>query len=438
MRYNAASGGIMADCGCEEYRELTRRRFLGATVGGGVASFLGLANPQLLFGALGGKRTADSVILLWMAGGQSHLDTWDPKPGTETGGPFSAIDTAVKGIQLSEHLPRIAKGFKDISLIRSLTSREGSHERATYLMHTGYAPLGSFQHSTIGSVIAKMKDADKGDLPPYISVGGQTWPAGYLGSNYAAFRVGNPNEPTQNIEYHKGVDAKRFQDRLTLLNTFDREFARGRSGADVIEAYAKHYEAAYQLMKSRDVSAFDLSGEPKELREQYGLTFFGQGCLLARRLVQKKVRFVEVNLGGWDTHQNNFETVAKQCKDLDQAVSALVEDLRKKDLLPRTVVLLCSEFGRTPKINTNNGRDHWPRVWSAMLAGGGIAGGRVIGASTPDGSEVADNPVTIGALHATLCRCLDIDPTKVNYAPDGRPIRIVQDATLQPPAELFS
>jgi hypothetical protein len=428
----------MTECGCEEYRELTRRRFLGATVGGGVASFLGLANPQLLFGALGGNRTADSVILLWMAGGQSHLDTWDPKPGTDTGGPFAAIDTAVKGIQISEHLPRIAKQFKDISLIRSLTSREGSHERATYLMHTGYAPLGSFQHSTIGSVIAKTMDHDTIDLPPYISIGGQTWPAGYLGSGYAAFRVGNPNEPTQNIDYHKGVDAKRFQNRLALLNQFDREFAKGRSGAEVIKAYANHYEAAYRLMKSRDVSAFDLAREPQALRARYELTFFGQGCLLARRLVEKKVRFVEVNLGGWDTHQNNFDTVSKQSDVLDPAISTLIEDLRSHDLLPRTVVLLCSEFGRTPKINANQGRDHWPRVWSAMLAGGGVAGGRVVGASTPDGSEVADNPVSIGALHATLCRCLDLDPTAVNYAPDGRPIRIVQDQSARPPAELFS
>ncbi len=425
-------------CGCDDYQQMTRRRFMGASLGTGVASFLGLANPQLLFGALGARRTAESVILLWMAGGQSHIDTWDPKPGTPTGGPFEAIETAAKGIQIAQHLPLIARQFKDVSLIRSLTSREGSHERATYQMHTGYAPLGSFQHSTIGSVVAKMADTHGMDLPPYVSIGGDTWPAGHLGRAYAAFRVGNPQEPTQNLDFHHGVDAQRFQKRLALLGQLDRQFASGRAGADVVKAYAEHYQAAYDLMRSRDVSAFDLSNEPQAVRARYGMTFFGQGCLLARRLVQKKVRFVEVSLGGWDTHNNNFETVERNCATLDQALSALIEDLRIKELLARTVVLLCSEFGRTPTINGNNGRDHWPRVWSAVIAGGGIVGGRIIGASTPDGAEVASDPVTVSGLHATLCKCLDLDAKAVHYAPDGRPIRVLQDASGQPPAALFS
>lgn len=424
--------------GCNEHLRFTRRRFLNGAIGAGAGSFLGLLRPEVLFAQPSKNRKADSVILLWMGGGMSHLDTLDPKPGTPTGGPFAAISTAVKDIRISEKLPRLAKEFKDLSLIRSLTSKEGSHERATYMMHTGYMPISSFQHSTLGSVTWKMLGQKNPDLPAYISIGRETWPAGFLGSNYAGFQIENPDRPAQNLEYHGSVDDKHFQARLKLLNEFDRKFAAEHRGAEVIEAYANHYKAAYKLMKSRSVAAFDLSGEPAPIRQRYGETYFGQGCLLARRLVQAGVRFIEVSFGGWDTHQQNFDRVAELSATLDQSVSALVADLRAKSLLERTLVVLASEFGRTPEINGNEGRDHWPRVWSAMLAGGGITGGRVHGESTPGGHEVAKDPVQIGQLHATVCKALGIDPTAQNTAPDGRPIRIVQDINLHPIDALFS
>ncbi len=423
---------------CPEHRRFTRRQLLGGAIGAGAGSFLGLLRPEILFAQPSGKRKADSVILLWMGGGMSHIDTLDPKPGVATGGPFEAIATSAKDIRISEKLPLLAKDFNDISLIRSLTSKEGSHERATYLMHTGYMPLSSFQHSTLGSVTWRSLGAKNPDLPAYITIGRETWPAGFLGSSFAPFQIENPDRPAQNLEYHRSVDDKHFQSRLKLLNEFDKKFAAEHRGADVIEAYANHYKAAYKLMKSKSVAAFDLSGEAQAIRERYGLTFFGQGCLLSRRLVQAGVRFVEVSFGGWDTHQDNFERVTELSAALDQGVSALLSDLRRLDMLDRTLVLLCSEFGRTPTINGNQGRDHWPRAWSALLAGGGIVGGKVIGSTDATGSEPAERPVQIGELHATVCKSLGIDPTAQNYAPDGRPIRVVQDVNLHPIDALFA
>jgi len=431
----------MLECGCAEYQILTRRAFLGSslnfTAGLGAAGLLGLANAELLFAEPGPRATAKSVILFWMAGGQSHLDTWDPKPTAKTGS-IESIETAVKGVRISEHLPRIAKEMASVSLIRSLTSKEGSHERASYLMHTGYRPIPNFQHSTVGSVIAKMKGRGNPDLPPYISIGGRTWPAGYLGSQWAPFHVANPDRPTQDIDYHSTVDDKRFQRRLRLLKRFDRRFYEQHKGREVIEAYAEHFQAAYDMMKSPAVAAFDMSRERHDVRAAYGETFFGQGCLLARRLVEVGIRFVEVVLPGWDTHRNNFETVKNLSGDMDRAVATLVADLRKRDLLDTTLIVLCGEFGRTPKVNENNGRDHWPRVWSGLIAGGGTVGGRVIGASSKAGHEVAKNPVTVGRLHATICKCLDIDPTRSNFTPEGRPIRVVKDEKDKPIGGLFS
>lgn len=428
----------MSSSGCQDYVTLTRRRFLGALGGAGAASFLGLWDPRILLASPGRNASADAVILLWMGGGQSHIDTWDPKPGTPTGGPFDAIQTVAADIRICEHFPRIASEFDDLSVIRSLTATEGNHERATYQMHTGYVPLGSFQHSTLGSVITRMKGRGDLGLPPYITIGGLAWPAGFLGTQFAPFRVANPQDPTRYLDYHRGVDEVRFRERLGLLREFDQRFRALHRKNDVLAAYAEHYKAAHRLMHSDSAKAFDLSREPETTRENYGATFFGQGCLLARRLTQAGVRFVEVTFPGWDTHVDNFEEIQSRAPELDRALAALIADLRQKDLLARTLVLLCTEFGRTPTVNKNTGRDHWPRVFSALIAGGGVLGGRAIGASSPGGEEVARDPVSVGQLHATLCRCLGIDYTDTNYAPDGRPIRVVKDPDAQPIDALLS
>jgi hypothetical protein len=422
--------------GCASYRRMTRRSWLGAAGG---ASFLGFLNPALLEAARSKRgRTADSVILLWMSGGMSHIDTFDPQPGEDVGGPFEAISTTADGISISEHLPRLAKSFKHLSLIRSMTSNEADHDRATYLMHTGYAPIASIKHSPFGSIVAKYKGPSEEDpnLPPYVSIG-IDWAAGYLGPRYAPYYIGNPNQGDANLVFPWGMAARRYNTRLEMLQEFDKSFTAKRRQNEQLNAYAEHFNAALLMMRPQTAKVFDLDAEPIPVREAYGATSgFGQGCLLARRLVQTGVRFVEVQNGGWDTHQDNFTRVSEKSAELDTAVSTLIEDLRRNDLFDRTVVVLASEFGRTPTINGNEGRDHYPRVWSTVIGGGGIQPGRLIGKSDK-GQAVADNPVRVGNLHATLCKALGIDATQTNHSPDGRPFRIIKDTDAKPIDALF-
>lgn len=425
--------------GCESYWRMTRRQLLGRAIGAGGAAFLGLLDPAILYATpKKGKRSADSVILLWMGGGMSHIDTFDPQPGTDIGGPFEAIATSAKDIRISQHLPRLAKEFKQLSLIRSLTGSEFDHDRATYVMHTGYPPLSSMKHSTLGSVVAKYKGPPRDEcLPPYVSIG-IDWAAGYLGPKYAPYYVGAARQANANLIAPRGIGQARFNDRLKLLKEFDKSFNRLHPGDAAIAAYAQSYNAALLMMRPKTAKVFDLDDEPQAIRESYGAqSGFGQGCLLARRLVQSGVRFVEVALGGWDTHQDNFDRVQQLSGELDAAASTLLQDLQSKRLLERTIVLLTSEFGRTPNINGNNGRDHWPRVWSAAIGGGGLQAGRVIGRSDK-GQEVADQPIRVGDLHSTICEALGIDFTQTNYSPDQRPFRIVKDESAAPIKELLA
>lgn len=419
---------------------MTRRQWLGRALGAGAgASFLGLLRPEVLYALTRDeKRSADAVILLWMAGGMSHIDTFDPQPGDESGGPFEAIETAAEGISICEHLPQLAEQFRHLSIIRGMTGNEFDHERAAYLMHTGYAPLASIKHSTLGSTVAKYRGRSDRDpyLPPYVSIG-IDWADGYLGPKYAPYYVGNARNGDDNLTIPPGIGRRRFDQRLRLLDEFDRSFRKKHPRDAGLAAYAEHYNAALLMMRPQTARVFNLDEEPQPLRAAYGgESAFGQGCLLARRLVQAGVRFVEVSFGGWDTHQDNFETVRGKCGELDAAVSTLIRDLRDKGLFERTVVLLTSEFGRTPRINANQGRDHWPQVWSTVIGGGGVAGGRLVGASDR-GRAVSDRAVRVGELHATLCRAMGIDYAKKNHSPDGRPFRIVQDQTAEPIAELL-
>lgn len=410
---------------------LSRRHFLAM----GAAGFLGLnLFPEVLYAESAEGATADHCILLWLSGGPSHIDTFDPKPGQATGGPFQAISTAADGIQLSQHLPKLAKQMKHAALIRSLTSGEGSHERATYVWHTGYKPIGSIEHPTIGATIASETVRKNKDLPAYVSVGPGTLGAGYLGSAYAPYRVGDAKQPTANLEYHKGVNPGRFRRRIKLLNQLDREFARHYKG-EIIEDYAQYYRDAVKMMHARTVTAFDIEKEESKTRERYGMTPFGQGCLLAKRLVEVGVRFVEVSLGGWDTHDDNFNRVQRNLGILDPAVASLIEDLKKSGRLDRTMVVCMGEFGRTPVINARAGRDHYPRVWSGLIAGGGVKGGQVIGSSSKDGGSVKDRAVKVGDLHATIFRAIGVDLKTEFTSPGGRPFKIVQKGA--PVKELF-
>jgi hypothetical protein len=418
---------------------MTRRQLLGRAIGAGGAAFLGLLDPAILFAKpRKGPRKAESVILLWMGGGMSHIDTFDPQPGSDIGGPIQAIATTAEGIRISQYLPRLAREFKHLSLIRSVTGSEFDHDRATYVLHTGYPPLSSMKHSTLGSVVAKYMGPPHDEcLPPYVSIG-IDWAAGYLGPKYAPYYVGAAQQANANLVVPQGLGQERFNDRLKLLKEFDKSFNRLHVGDAAMAAYAQSYSAALLMMRPQTAKVFNLDDEPQAVREAYGAkSGFGQGCLLARRLVQAGVRFVEVALGGWDTHQENFPRVEQLSGELDVAASTLIQDLHGKGLLERTILLVASEFGRTPTINGNGGRDHWPRVWSAVIGGGGLQGGRLIGRSDR-GQEVADRPIRVGELHATICEALGIDFTQTNHSPEKRPFRIVKDESAAPIKELFA
>ena len=367
------------------------------------------------------RRQGMSMILLYMQGGPSQFETFDPKPGLETGGPTTAITTATPGIDIAEGWGGIAQQMNDIALIRSMTNKEGNHQRALYQMHTGYVPSGSVKHPSLGSAIAKEIGDPAHELPAVVSIG-RTVGAGFLGVDYEPFAVQNPGQIPQNVTSQ--VDTGRFNKRLRVLDELEAEFAQ-RGGETVVANHKRLYEKTRKLVQSPQVKTFDLSTEPQALRDKYGDSQFGRGCLLARRLVEAGVTFVEVTLGNWDTHDDNFnrcKTLAGQC---DPGFAALVADLKDRGRLEKTLILWVGEFGRTPRINPRTGRDHYPRVFNAAVAGGGIKGGQVIGASTKDGMAVDRDPVSVADLFSTVCKSLQVDPRTENMSPIGRPLKIV-------------
>ena len=387
------------------------------------------------------KRPPKACILLWMAGGPSQLETLDPKPDHKNGGPTKAIETAVPGIHLSENLPRVAKQMRDVALVRSMKTREGDHGRATQLMMTGYRPMGgAIDYPVFGSMVAQRLQLDDTPLPGFVSISpfrlGTLGP-GFLGPQYSPLIVsGASNDPTAraNLSVENldpvGVDRKDLADRQRLLAMMRDKVP---TGANAAMKHASVYDQAMRMVETRGEGAFNLDQEPTELRDAYGRSRFGQGCLLARRLVERGVPFVEVTLdvasgGSWDSHLNNFRTVASLCEVLDPAWSTLLDDLRDRGLLESTMVVWMGEFGRTPRINPNNGRDHFPDAWSVALSGASIAGGQVVGATTRDGMEVKDRPVNASDLFATMLEGIGIDYSSENHMGD-RPIPIVDNGS---------
>lgn len=361
------------------------------------------------------------MILLWMSGGPSQLETFDPKPGTENGGPTRAISTSAPGIEIAESWPRTAKVMDHLALIRSMTNKEGNHQRASYQLHTGYVPSGNIDHPSLAANVAHQIAPTDFDLPSVVSVG-MTQGAGFLGVQYEPFVVRDPGSMPDSVA--ATVNEARYQRRLGLLGRLEEGFA-SRGGAAPVADHRSVYDKAARMVVSPQTKAFDISGEPESLQERYGKTGFGRGCLLARRLVEAGVTFVEVRSNGWDTHEDNFASTSRLAGEVDPATAALITDLHERGMLERTVVLWIGEFGRTPQINARTGRDHYPRVFSAAVAGGGIRGGQAIGASTDDGAAVADRPVTVSDLFASVCHSLHIDPAHENLSPAGRPIKIV-------------
>ena len=418
---------------CSDYA-VTRRRFLKGA--GGAATLLGMPVSQLL--AAGGSALpakAEHVILFWNGGGMSHIDTWDPKPGRPTQGEFDPIKTSADGIQISEILPQLAKQMHHCALVRSIAGTNGDHGRATYELQTGYGQSANLVHPGLGSIVVHEKER-LGDLPAYVTVSGQAPRSGYLGQKCAAYFVGQPGEPDPYLKFPAGISEIRGNKRLEVLARMNRKTS-SQLGSKAMQANETAVDDAVALMRSPALKAFELKHENPKTIARYGDTDFGRGALMAKRLVETGVRFVQVNRGGFDTHSNNFEAMRAHGEIMDPALASLIEDLASSGLLQKTLVLMLSEFGRTPRINENAGRDHHAKVFSCFLAGGGVQGGQVIGASDEDGVAPAERPVKPYDLHATVCHALGIDGNKEIMTPLERPMRLVREGG-EPVKELFS
>lgn len=390
-----------------------------------------------LAAATEGKKPAKSCILLWMAGGPSQLETLDPKPGHKNGGPTKSIQTAVPGIEICDNLPGIAQQMADVSLIRSMKTREGDHGRATQLMMTGHRPMGgNVSYPVLGSMVAERLMADDSKLPGFVAVSPfrlNGLGSGFLGPRYSALNVsGASNDPSARANLTienltpSGTNRDQLSDRQHLLSLVR---AGVPEAAIAVQKHESVYGQAMRMVETEAEGAFRLEEEPSVLRDAYGRSRFGQGCLLARRLVERGVPFVEVTLdrsaeGSWDSHVSNFRTVSGMCDVLNPAWSTLMNDLKQRGLLDSTLVVWMGEFGRTPVINTSGGRDHFPDAWSVALAGAGIKGGQSIGKTSDGGEEVVERPVSSADLFATIFEGLGIDSESENQMGD-RPIPLV-------------
>lgn len=397
-------------------------------------------------------------VLLWMSGGPSQTDTFDLKPNHENGGEFKEIETSAPGLRISQHLPKLAEFGERLAVLRGLNTKEGDHGRGTYLMRTGHKPLGPFQYPAIGSSLANQLEQQHGPvgLPGNISIGPfraanqDAFGPGFLGPRFGPLVVGAADVPgaiangadgypqlrVKDLDPTAGIAASRQDKRLALWKSLQSEFlATHQAGAP--KMHNTVYENAVGLMNSQDATAFDLEDEPDEVREAYGNSVFGQGCLLARRLIERGVPFIEVSLGtnsggvGWDTHADNFNQVAQLSGTLDAGWATLMKELDERGLLDSTTILWMGEFGRTPNINPSVGRDHFPAAWSCVLAGGGIAGGQAYGRTSEDGMEVIDGQVGAEDVLATLCEALGVSSDASQMSNTGRPLPITEGIPIR-------
>jgi uncharacterized protein (DUF1501 family) len=397
----------------------SRRHFL-ATTGAASLAWLTPLGTVLAREAEKEKRPAKSVIVLWLGGGPSQLETFDPKPGTDIAAGTKAINTSVKGIQLAAGLEQLADQMGHISLVRSLWSKEGDHERGTYTVKTGYRPDPTVMHPSLGAIICHDHPGAGVDIPRHVSIMPNEWPArgGALGAEYDAFKVFDPADKVPDTTPH--VTAERFEQRLEDLKVVESAFARGRGPRVAATGHKDTMERARKMMSSDQLKAFDVSRESAAVRKEYGNTAFGRGCLAARRLLEVGVRCVEVTLSGWDSHVNNHEITTRLKGELDPGFAALIRDLVRRDTLKDTIVLCVGEFGRTPQMNGLGGRDHWPHNFTAAIAGGGLKSGVVVGESDPGGGKEPKDKQPVANLHATVLKALGIDPEKTIRSPIGR------------------
>ncbi|MFM7071411.1 MAG: DUF1501 domain-containing protein [Planctomycetota bacterium] len=368
------------------------------------------------------KKRRKSAILLWMSGGPSTMDIWDLKPGANTGGPFRPIRTA-GDVEISEHMPETAKVMNHLSVVRSMSTREADHNRGRYYMHTGYVPNPNIEYPSYGAVLSHelIDQRPELEIPPFVSVGGASEGPGFLGMAWAPFVVSSTGQ-VRNLEM--GLDNKRLMQRMAALDLIEKGFIGEKRGATA-EDHQKVLKKTLDLMTSEQMEAFKVMKEPKEVLDRYGNDGFGRGCLMARRLVEAGVPFVEVDYGGWDNHAN-IHTTLKDTKlpVIDKAISSLVTDLEDRGLLQDTAIIWMGEFSRTPRINATAGRDHWARSWSVMVGGGGLKGGIAVGKTNEDGTSVETEPYTSQDVMASICKTLGISLETTFTSKSGRPMKI--------------
>ena len=424
---------------------LNRRDFVSTAA----KSFLGVTALDQLGGkafALAGENTsplkqvatARNVIYLYMTGGMSHLDTFDPKEDKDVMGTTEVISTRADGIRLSNNLPLLARQADKLAIVRSMVSTQGAHEQGRYYMRTSYTLRSSIRHPSLGAWLQKFQDRGNPSLPGTVMVGNDSRHpgAGFFEAKFAPLMINAPEDGLGNSRMNAMfAGEEEFNKHLDVSRRLDHKFAETYN-LKKVRAYADMYDDAVKMMKSEELAAFNLGDEPEAMRKKYGRDRFGQGCLLARRLVEHGVRFVEVTFGNWDTHNANFTKVPELCDELDAALSALLADLESRGMLDDTMVVLATEFGRTPEINANDGRDHHPKAFSCVLAGGGIRGGQVYGASDAKGFAVAEKAVSIPDFNATIAYALGLPLDQVLYSPSKRPFTVVDKG--RPVTELFA
>lgn len=426
----------------------SRREFIGAAA----KTFLGVtllnnvaANSKAMAAGAGASTlkqpaTAKNVIYLYMTGGMSHLDTFDPRASNqEVTGETEAIKTSADDVFVSSNLPLMAKQMHHVAVINSLSSNQGAHQQGNYFMHTSYTLRGTIRHPSMGAWLQKFQERGNPNLPGSIMIGNDSRHpgAGFFESKFSPLMINAPEQGLANSSLNPWFqsDQERFQSRLQAAKALDAGFDQ-KYNLKQVRAYTDMYDDAVSMMRSEDLKAFDLTQEKPELRRQYGEGSFGQGCLLARRLVEHGVRFVEVSMGNWDTHNANFVRVPELCEELDQGLSTLLQDLDAKGLLKDTLVVLATEFGRTPEINQNDGRDHHPSAFTCLLAGGGIKGGRSYGKKDEKGAQIEEHRVGIPDFNATIAYALGMPLDHVLYSPSKRPFTIADKG--KPIVELFS
>jgi uncharacterized protein (DUF1501 family) len=409
---------------------MNRRHFMSHLAGAAALAAPATAfTNTILAQATDMRKRHKAAILLWMGGGPSTIDMWDLKPGAPTGGPFRPIATTADGVQICEHLPLMAKQMHHMAIVRSMSTREADHMRGRYYMHTGYVPNPNVEHPSYGAVIAHelIDQVPHLEIPPFVSVGGGSVGPGFLGMTWAPFVV-DSNGNVRNLDM--GIDRARMAQRLEMLSVIEKKFiSESRGGA--ADDHLKVLDKTVKLMTSDQMKAFKVMQEPEEVREKYGTSGFGRGCLMARRLVEMGVPFVEVDLGGWDTHAGNFTTLQNnKLPEVDQAMSALISDLAERGMLDDTVVMWMGEFGRTPNINGGAGRDHWARSWSVVVGGGGFKRGVVVGETSSDGREVVGEAHTSEDLMASVLKALGIKLETTFTAKNGRPMKIANSGKV--------